>query len=103
MKLLIEIENKEVMDKIHKSVADISHILVVNRNIEEIIFSLIVLINLLKQESLIILVWDVFDHNSGPRILAILDSLNIDDKIDMIRTGQRRLRIVILYALMRFL
>lgn len=90
VKLLVEIEDKVVMHEIHKRVPDIGHILVVNGNIEEIVLALVVLVDFLKKQPLIILVRNVFDHHGGPHVIAPLDSLDINDKVDMIRTEQGR-------------
>lgn len=103
VKLLVEIEDKVVMHEIHKRVPDIGHVLVVNGNIEEIVLALVVLVDFLKKQPLVILVRNVFDHHGGPHVIASLDSLDINDKVDMIRTEEGRFGVVVLDTLMRLL
>ena len=78
MEFLVEVKDEIMMDEVHESVAHICLILVVDRNVEEVILPLVILVDLLQELTLTVLVWDVLDHYCGPGVLTILDPLNVD-------------------------
>ena len=103
MKLTIEVQDEEVMHKIHKSVPNISLVFVVDRDIEKVVLALVVFVNLLKKKSLIIFVGNVLDHDSRASILATLNLLDVNVVHSLVSACLRRLRVSVLNALVRLL
>jgi hypothetical protein len=77
MKFLEEVKNEEMIDEVDESIPNVCRILVVDRKVEEIVFSLMISIDLSEKQSLSVPVWDVPYHDCGSFILTILDLLII--------------------------
>ena len=101
MEFFVEIEDKVVMDKVHEGIAHIRLIFIVNRHIEEVVFPLVVLVDLLQKLPLAVLVRDVLNHHGGSRVLTILDPLDVDNERCMFIAVEAGLRVIVLDALMR--
>ena len=82
VELLKKLEDKNRINKIDECISNIAFILnqirkygylKINRQVEEVILVLVVLIDLLQKHLLCILVWDVLNHDRGPLVLLIDD------------------------------
>lgn len=59
---MVEVKNEKRMHKVNESVTNISLVYEVNGQVQEIVLSLIVKIDLFKERNLIILIRNVLDH-----------------------------------------
>lgn len=61
-----EVKNKERVNKVNESVADICLILKVNGQIKKVVVALVICVNFLEEGKLIIFIRNIFDHNCSP-------------------------------------
>jgi len=62
IKLQIELGNKLGIDEVDKGVPHIARVVRINRQVEKVVFQLVVLVYLVDKHLLRVLVWNVSDH-----------------------------------------
>jgi hypothetical protein len=75
LKFFVEIQDKQVIDKVYKGISNVCLILIIDWKIEEIIFPLMIFVYLIKELFLIIFVRYVPYHHSGANIFTSLNFL----------------------------
>ncbi len=80
-----------MVHKIDKGVADIRLVFVVDRDIEEVVLALVILVYLLQEKSLIVLVRNVLDHDCSAGVFSALYPLYVNIVESLVATRLRRL------------
>lgn len=80
----MKVQDKKMVNKVYEGIADICLILIVNRQIEKVVLSLVILVDLTKELLLIVLVRDVPYHDSGTDIFAPLDLIPVKLELRLI-------------------
>lgn len=78
MKLIIEVQNEVMVDKVDKTISHICLVLVIYRHIDEVVLALMILVDLLQEHLLSVLVGDIPNHNSCAEIFPRLNLFEID-------------------------
>ncbi len=78
MEIVVKVQNEQGMHKIHKCIADISRVLIVDRQIEKVIPALVMLVDLSKKHPLGILVWDIANHYRGTLVFTPFDLFKVE-------------------------
>lgn len=80
-----------MVHEIDKSITDVRLVFVVDRDIEEVVLALVVLVDFLQEKSLIVFVRDMLDHDCRAGVLPALYPLNVNIVDSLVATGLRRL------------
>ena len=92
-----------MVHEVDKGVTDISLVFVVDRDIEEVVLALVILVDFLQEKSLIVLVRNVLDHDCGAGVFPALYPLNFNIVDGLVTTRLRGLRVSVFDTLMRLL
>jgi hypothetical protein len=84
MEFVVEVQDEEMVHKVDEGISHVSRILEVNGEVEEIVFPLVALVNLLQEHLLIIFIRNIPDHYGSPQILALFNLFDIKLKHDHI-------------------
>jgi len=79
------------MHEIDKSITDVRLVFVVDRDIEEVVLALVVLVDFLQEKSLIVFVRDMLDHDCRAGVLPAFYPLDVNIVDSLVATGLRRL------------
>lgn len=77
VEVLIEGHDKEGVDEVYESVADIASVIQIQGQVEEIISALMMPVNAIKQHILRVLVGNVTDHNRRASILSAQNAVQV--------------------------
>lgn len=77
MELIVEWDDEQWVLKIDERIPNICLLLEIDGQVKEVIPSLMFLIDLLENGSLIVLVRDVLNHKSSSHIFSILNLFNV--------------------------
>ena len=70
VELLMEFQDERRIDEVNERVTHTAPVLKIHRQVQKIVPTSVVLVNLLRQHLVIVLVRDVLDHDRGPIVSA---------------------------------
>jgi hypothetical protein len=92
-----------VVHEVDKGVTDIRLVFVVDWDIEEVVFALIVLVDFLQEKPLVVLVRNVLDHDGSAGVFPALYPLDFHIVDGLVTARLRGLRVRVFDTLMRLL